>query len=76
VGFFIWEKCIIFVKNIIMEKMKHCEDCGNLIGVHGCEWCNEESYIYDQYIEQDMELPDDNSDFMEKVRKQQIKYNQ
>jgi len=55
--------------------MKHCEDCGNLIGVHGCEWCNEESYIYDQYIEQDMELPDEDSDFMKKVREQQIKYN-
>ena len=50
--------------------MKTCEDCGNKIGKHGCTWCNEESYIVDQYYEQDMPLPDEDSDFMKKYRNQ------
>jgi hypothetical protein len=51
--------------------MGRCENCGNRIGVHGCEWCNEELYILDQYYELEMELPDEDSDFMKKVREQQ-----
>lgn len=50
---------------------KTCENCGSRIGVHGCEWCNEELYILDQYYEQDMELPDESSDFMKKANEQQ-----
>jgi len=38
--------------------MGSCENCGNRIGIHGCEWCNEESYILDQYYELEMELPE------------------
>jgi len=53
--------------------MKTCEDCGSKIGVHGCEWCNEESYIVDQYHEQEMELPDEETDFMQKYNEQQRK---
>jgi len=51
--------------------MLNCPDCGSRIGVHGCEWCNEESYIVDQYIELGMELPDEDSEFMKKFREQQ-----
>jgi len=54
---------------------QYCEDCGNRIGVHGREWCNEELYILDQYYEQDMELPDENTDFMRKVNEQLVKLN-
>ena len=50
----------------------YCEDCGSRAGVHGCTWCNEESYIVDQYIELEMELPDEETDFMKKFREQQI----
>ena len=50
---------------------KNCENCGNKIGVHGCEWCNEELYILDQYYELDMTPPDEDSEFMKKVREQQ-----
>ena len=53
--------------------MGSCENCGSRIGIHGCEWCNEESYILDQYYELEMELPDEDSDFMKKVREQQKK---
>jgi len=52
---------------------KECENCGSKMGVHGCTWCNEESYIVDQYYEQDMELPDEDTDFMKKFREQQDK---
>ncbi len=51
--------------------MANCENCGSKIGIDGCEWCNEELYILDQYYEEDMELPDENSDFMKRVREQQ-----
>ena len=51
--------------------MKTCEDCGNRIGIHGCTWCNEESYIVDQYIEENMPLPDEDTEFMKKFREQQ-----
>lgn len=49
---------------------RECENCGSKIGIHGCEWCNEESYIVDQYIEQGMKLPDEDTDFMKKYNKQ------
>ena len=50
-----------------------CINCGNKIGVHGCTWCNEELYILDQYYDQDMELPSEDSEFMKKAREQQTK---
>lgn len=49
---------------------KDCPDCGSRIGVHGCTWCNEESYIVDQYRELDMELPDEETEFMKKYHEQ------
>ncbi len=52
---------------------RECEDCGNKIGVYGCEWCNEESYIVDQYIQEEMELPSEETEFMKKFREQQFK---
>lgn len=54
---------------------KSCENCGSPIGIHGCEWCNEESYIVDQYYEQDMELPDEDTEFMKKFREQEKENN-
>lgn len=51
--------------------MAHCENCGSKIGIHGCEWCNEELYIIDQYHEEDMELPSEDSEFMQKANEQQ-----
>ena len=51
--------------------MKTCENCGSKIGTHGCTWCNEESYIADQYFEEGMPLPDDETDFMKKYYEQQ-----
>ena len=50
--------------------MGHCEDCGSKIVHHGCTWCNEESYIVDQYIELDMPLPNDDTEFMVKYHEQ------
>lgn len=50
--------------------MRNCENCGSVFGIHGCTWCNEELYIFDQYVEGGLELPDENSIFMEKVREQ------
>lgn len=50
--------------------MKTCENCGCRIDSAGrCENCHEELYILDQYIEQDMEIPDDETEFMKKVDK-------
>ena len=50
--------------------MTYCEDCGcKIIGGH-CVNCHEEVHILNQYIDQDMELPDDNSEFMKKVATQ------
>ena len=51
--------------------MKYCEDCGCKIFEHGCTNCNEELYILDQYIELEMELPSEDTEFMRKVREQQ-----
>lgn len=51
--------------------MSNCENCGNKIGRLGCEWCNEESYIVEQYHELNMELPDEETEFMKKYREQQ-----
>ena len=55
--------------------MSYCEDCGSKISHHGCTWCNEESYIVDQYYELDMSLPSEETDFMKKYNEQQKKIN-
>lgn len=38
--------------------MSYCQDCGCRVGYLGCENCNEIQYIHQQYIDQDMEVPD------------------
>jgi len=53
--------------------MSYCEDCGSKMDHHGCTWCNEESYIVDQYYELDMSLPSEETDFMKKYNEQQKK---
>lgn len=53
--------------------MSYCEDCGSKMGHHGCTWCNEESYIVDQYYELDMPLPSEDTEFMKKYNEQQRK---
>lgn len=45
-----------------------CDDCGSHMGRHGCTWCHEESYILDQYTEQDMHLP--SQEFQDIVKEQ------
>ena len=49
---------------------KTCEDCGSRMYSRGCTYCNEELYILDQYLEQGMELPKEDSTFIKKVNKQ------
>lgn len=51
--------------------MKECVNCGSKMGHHGCTWCNEESYIVDQYYEMEMELPSQDTEFMKKYYEQQ-----
>ena len=53
--------------------MAHCENCGSRIGIHGCEWCNEELYILDQYQELDMQFPHEDSEFMKRANEQQMR---
>ena len=45
----------------------YCEDCGCKVYEGRCINCHEELYIEDQYIELDMPLPDEDSEFMKKV---------
>jgi hypothetical protein len=58
--------------------MTYCEDCGCKVFGGRCVNCHEESYILDQYHDQGMKLPDEDSDFMRKVYEQekQISKNQ
>lgn len=51
--------------------MSYCEDCGCKVYSGRCVNCHEELYIRDQYLDQDMELPSEDSDFMKKVEKQE-----
>ena len=51
--------------------MRTCEDCGCKVYSGRCTNCHEELFIVDQYIEQDMELPSEDTEFMKKVREQQ-----
>lgn len=50
--------------------MSNCEDCGCKVYNGRCTNCHEELYILDQYYELDMDLPDEDSEFMKKVYKQ------
>jgi hypothetical protein len=52
--------------------MNYCEDCGCKVFSGRCTNCHEELYILDQYYEENMPLPDEDSKFMEKVREQEI----
>lgn len=49
----------------------YCEDCGCKVYSGKCTNCHEELYMLDQYYEQDMELPNENSAFMKKVSEQE-----
>ena len=55
--------------------MSYCEDCGCKVYSGRCTNCHEELFIMDQYIEQGMELPDEDSNFMKKVREHNSKTN-
>lgn len=48
-----------------------CENCGTKLQGGRCPNCHEETFIRDQYIEQNMPLPDPESDFMKKVAEQE-----
>lgn len=47
--------------------MPYCEDCGAKLQGGMCPNCHEERLIVDQYIEQDMELPPADGEFMKKA---------
>lgn len=47
--------------------MPYCEDCGCKMQGAFCPNCHEERLIVDQYIEQDMDLPPADSEFMKKA---------
>ena len=49
----------------------YCENCGCKMYSGKCTNCHEELYILDQYDELNMEYPDEDSAFMQKVREQQ-----
>lgn len=50
---------------------KTCEDCGTKLQGSRCPNCHEETFIRDQYIENDLPLPHPNSEFMNKVMTQE-----
>lgn len=49
----------------------YCENCGCAVYDGRCTNCHEELYILDQYYELEMELPDQDSNFMKKVAEQE-----
>lgn len=49
----------------------YCEDCGTKTQGGFCPNCHEERLILDQYLEQDMEPPAEDSEFMRKARQQE-----
>lgn len=55
--------------------MRCCEDCGCKMYNGRCANCHEELFILEQYQEQGMELPKEDSTFMKKVREQETKIN-
>lgn len=50
--------------------MRYCEDCGCRVYSGRCTNCHEELFIVDQYIELNMPLPDEQTEFMKKVADQ------
>lgn len=53
--------------------MNTCEDCGCVVYNGRCTNCDEELFIIDQYEELGMPLPDEDTDFMKKVRESELK---
>lgn len=51
--------------------MNYCEDCGCKVFSGKCTNCHEELYILEQYEELNMPLPNDDTEFMQKVYEQQ-----
>jgi len=49
--------------------MEYCENCGCKVYQGACTNCDEEIYIAAQYYDQDMPLPDESSDFGQKLIK-------
>jgi len=47
----------------------YCENCGCRVYHGACTNCDEEVFIADQYSEQGMKLPDESSDFEQKLIK-------
>lgn len=48
----------------------YCEDCGTKMWGNRCPNCHEESIILDQYFEQGMNPPPEDSEFMKKAQEQ------
>jgi hypothetical protein len=44
-----------------------CENCGCKVYSKGCVNCNEENYILEQYYEQGIKTPNEETEFMKKV---------
>ena len=61
--------------------MSYCEDCGCKVYSGKCTNCNEELFILEQYdelsgTEFELPYPNEDSEFMKKVRKQErLAYN-
>jgi len=56
--------------------MNTCENCGCRVYGGACTNCDEEAFIAEQYHEQNMSLPDENSEFGQKLieaEKRQLK---
>ena len=51
--------------------MTYCENCGCKVFSGKCVNCHEELYILEQYYELGMPLPNDDTEFMQKVYQQQ-----
>lgn len=53
--------------------MERCEDCGCRVINGRCVNCDEETFIVQQYIDQEMDLPSEDTEFMKKFREQESK---
>jgi len=49
----------------------YCEDCGCKVYSGRCTNCHEELYILGQYEELGMNIPDEDSEFMQRASEQQ-----
>lgn len=54
----------------------YCENCGCKVFSGKCTNCHEELFILDQYDELGMEYPDDDSEFMRKVKEHNLSTSQ